>query len=58
MPLDEDMQKIKNADFKKKAEEFKERLKNGKTLDDVLVEVLALEREAACLSIGEKAYYV
>ena len=56
--LDEDMQKLKDADFKKKTEEFKERLKNGETLDDVLVEAFALAREAAYRTIGEKAYYV
>ncbi len=56
--LDEDMQKLKDADFKKKTEEFKERLKNGETLDDILVEAFALAREAASRTIGEKAYYV
>ncbi len=56
--LDEEMQKLKDADFKKKTEEFKERLKNGETLDDILVEAFALAREAAYRTIGEKAYYV
>ena len=56
--LDEDMQKLKDADFKKKTLEFKERLKNGETLDDILVEAFALAREAASRTIGEKAYYV
>ena len=56
--LDEDMQKLKSADFKKKTEEFKERLKNGESLDDILVEAFALAREAAYRTIGEKAYYV
>ena len=56
--LDEEMQKLKDADFKKKTEEFKERLKNGETLDDILVEAFALAREAASRTINEKAYYV
>ncbi len=56
--LDEEMQKLKTADFAKKTEEFKERLKNGETLDDILVEAFALAREAAYRTIGEKAYYV
>jgi len=56
--LDEEMQKLKDTDFKKKTEEFKERLQNGETLDDVLVEAFALAREAASRTIGEKAYYV
>ncbi len=56
--LDEDMQKLKDSDFKKKTEEFKKRLSNGETLDDILVEAFALAREAAYRTIGEKAYYV
>ncbi len=56
--LDEEMQKLKDSDFKKKTEEFKERLKNGETLDDILVEAFALAREAAYRTIGEKAFYV
>ncbi len=56
--LDEDMQKLKDADFKKKTEEFKERLAKGETLDDILVEAFALAREAAYRTIGEKAFYV
>ncbi len=56
--LDEDMQKLKDEDFKKKTEEFKERLKNGETLEDILVEAFALAREAAYRAIGEKAYFV
>ncbi len=56
--LDEEMQKLKDEDFIKKTEEFKERLKNGETLDDILVEAFALAREATSRTIGEKAYYV
>ena len=54
--LDAEMQKLKDKDFAKKTEEFKERLKNGESLDDVLVEAFALAREAASRTIGEKAY--
>ncbi len=56
--LDEDMQKLKDSDFQKKTAEFKERLNNGETLDDILVEAFALAREAAYRTIGEKAFYV
>lgn len=56
--LDEDMQKLKNEEFSKKTEDFKERLANGETLDDIIVEAFALAREAAARTIGEKAYYV
>jgi len=56
--LDEEMQKLKPEDFAKKTNNFKERLNNGETLDDILVEAFALAREAAARTIGEKAYYV
>ncbi len=56
--LEPEMQKLKDADFKKKTLEFKDRLQKGETLDDILVEAFALAREAAYRTIGEKAYYV
>ncbi len=56
--LDEEMQKLKDEDFSKKTLEFKDRLKNGETLDDILVEAFALVREAASRKLGEKAFYV
>ena len=56
--LDEEMQKLKPDDFKKKTEEFKNRLSNGETLDDILVDAFALTREAAYRTINEKAYFV
>ena len=56
--LDEEMKNLKDKDFSKKTEEFKNRLQNGETLDDVIVEAFALAREAAYRTINEKAYYV
>jgi len=56
--LDEDMKKLAEKDFQIKTAEFKEKLKNGESLDDILVEAFALAREAASRTIGEKAYYV
>lgn len=56
--LDEEMQKIKDSDFKLKTEEFKKRIQNGETLDDVLVEAFALAREACLRAIGEKPFRV
>ena len=56
--LDSDMQKLKDADFKKKTEEFKERISKGETLDDILVEAFALSREACFRAIGEKPFRV
>ena len=56
--LDEEMQKIKDVEFKAKTEEFKSRLQNGETLDDILIEAFALAREACFRAIGEKPYRV
>ena len=36
--LDEDMTKLSDDELKHKTEEFKERLANGETLEDILVE--------------------
>ena len=56
--LDESMQKLSDKELKAKTEEFKERLKNGETLEDIKVEAFAVAREAAYRVIGEKPYYV
>ena len=58
MELDEEYQKLSDEDLKNKTSEFKERLKNGETLDDILVEAFATVREMAYRKLGEKAYYV
>ena len=58
MELDEEMQKLTDTELKAKTEEFKEALKNGKTLDDILVEAFAVAREASYRVIGEKPFYV
>ena len=56
--LDEEMQKLKDVEFRAKTEEFKKRLQNGETLDDILVEAFALAREACFRGIGEKPFRV
>ena len=56
--LDEEMQKLSDSDIKKKTEEFKERIKNGETVDDLVVEAFAVAREACFRGVGEKPYYV
>ncbi|MDD4298609.1 MAG: preprotein translocase subunit SecA, partial [Bacilli bacterium] len=56
--LDEDMKKMSDHELKAKTEEFKKRLENGETLDDLLVEAFAVAREAAFRTIGEKPYFV
>jgi len=55
---EEEMSKLTDEQLKGKTEEFKERLKNGETLEDILVEAFAVAREAAYRVINEKPYYV
>ena len=56
--LDEEMQKLTDTELKAKTEEFKNRLNNGETVDDILVEAFAVAREACFRVIGEKPFYV
>ena len=58
MAKDEEMTKLTDEQLKDKTIEFKERLNNGETLEDILVEAFAVAREAAYRVIGEKPYYV
>lgn len=45
--LELDMEKLSDEELKAKTEEFKNRLKNGETLDDILPEAFAVVREAS-----------
>ena len=56
--LDESMQKLSDDELKGKTEEFKKRLENGETLDDLLVEAFAVVREAASRVLNMKHYRV
>ena len=58
MALDEEYSKLTDTELQNKTEEVKERLNNGETLEDILVEAFATAREAAFRIIGEKHYYV
>ena len=58
LALDEQMQKLSDDELKAKTPYFKELLKNGKTLDDILVEAYAVVREAAYRVTGMKAFEV
>lgn len=58
MALDEEYSKLTDDELKAKTEEFRKRLTDGETLDDILVEAFATAREAAYRVIGEKHYYV
>jgi preprotein translocase subunit SecA len=53
-----EMKRLKETGFAKKTAEFKQRLQNGQTLDDILPEAFALVREAADRTIGERHYDV
>ena len=58
LALDEDMQKLSDEELQNKTTIFKDRLNNGETLDDILVEAYAVCREAAYRVTGLKAYPV
>ena len=58
MELDDEYSKLTDTELQNKTEEFRTRLKNGETLDDLVVEAFATAREAAFRVIGEKHYYV
>ncbi|MBQ8219344.1 MAG: preprotein translocase subunit SecA [Bacilli bacterium] len=55
--LDNEYSKLSDKKLAAKTKEFKERLENGETLEDILVESFATIREAAYRIIGEKAYF-
>ncbi len=56
--LDTEMQGLSDEELRNKTKEFKDRLENGETLDDILPEAYAAVREAAWRSIGMKHYRV
>lgn len=56
--LDESMQALSDEELKVKTGEFKKRLAEGETLDDLLVEAFAVVREAASRVLGMKHYPV
>ena len=56
--LEEEYSKLTDYELKAKTDEFKNRLENGETLDDILVEAFATAREAAFRVIKEKPFYV
>ena len=56
--LDEDMQKLTDEQLKGKTIEFKNRLNNGETLDNILPEAFAVVREASDRVLGTKHFRV
>ncbi len=56
--LEEEMSKLTDTELQNKTETFKNRLKKGETLEDILIEAYAVAREASFRVIGEKHFYV
>ena len=58
MSLEGEMEKLSDTELKEKTEEFKNRLNNGETTDDILPEAFAVVREAAWRVLGMKHFRV
>ena len=56
--LEEPYKALTDAELQAKTPEFKERLKNGETLDDILPEAFAVCREASDRVLGLRPYRV
>ena len=56
--MEPEMQALADDELKNKTKEFRERLGNGETLDDILPEAYAVVREAAWRTLGMKHYRV
>lgn len=58
MALEGDTEKLSDAELRAKTQEFKDRYKNGESLDDLLPEAFAVMREASWRVLGMKHFYV
>ena len=56
--LEESIKSLKDGDFPKKTEEFKEKIKNGSTLNEILPEAFAMVREASKRTRNERHFDV
>ena len=56
--LDEEMSKLSDKKLAEKTNEFKKRLEDGETLEDILVEAFAVAREAASRCVNMKPFHV
>ena len=56
--LEEDTKKLKDEDFPLKTKEFKDQIKEGKSLDEILPEAFALVREASRRTRNERHFDV
>lgn len=53
-----EMAALSDEELKNKTEEFKKRLENGESLNDLVVDAFAVVREVDSRILGEKPYYV
>lgn len=58
MKLDSEMEKLSDSELRGKTDEFRNRYKNGETLDNLLPEAFAVMREAAWRVLGMKHFKV
>ena len=58
MDLEPETEKLTDAELRAKTDEFKQRYRNGETLDDLLPEAFAVMREASWRVLGMKHFYV
>lgn len=56
--LEPSVEKLTDAELRGKTDEFKKRLSEGETLDDLLIEAFAVVREAAKRTIGQRHFRV
>ena len=56
--FEEAHKKLSDAELRAKTDEFRERLKNGETLDDLLPEAYSVVREATCRVTGKRQFRV
>ena len=56
--LEEEISKLSDSELRAKTDYFKEQLKNGKTLDDILPEAFAVVREASKRVLGMRHFDV
>jgi len=58
LALEPEMADLTDEELKAKTDEFKERIANGETVDDLLYEAFAVAREASYRVLGQKHYLV
>ena len=56
--LENEVKILKDSDFPKKTQEFKDKIKNGTTLDDILPDAYSLVREASKRTRNERHFDV